>query len=75
MSITTITTVTGAEMVGSLGILVIGLLIALLAVKELCRDSESVSHRVLAKSLDIGIVPLAVVFALTILLRTLGALH
>jgi hypothetical protein len=77
MSITTITTVTGtgSETVGSLGILAIGLLIALLVVKELYVSSESVPHRVLARSLDVGIVPLGMVFALTILLRTLGALQ
>jgi hypothetical protein len=81
MSITTITTVTttstitSSSMVGSLGILAIVLFIALLTVKELCRDSQSAPHKVLARSLDVGIVPLGMVFALTVLLRTLGAIQ
>ena len=64
-TITTITTVT--TMIGfgtAVGLAVVITLIAFLGTKELAIASQGGSQRLLAKSLDVGIVPLIIAFAM-----------
>jgi len=60
----TVTTVTGFGM--TLGLVAVIALIAFLGVRELATASEGGTQRLLAKSLDIGIVPLIIAFAMII---------
>jgi len=60
----TVTTMTGFGM--TLGLVAVIALIAFLGVRELATASEGGTRRLLAKSLDIGIVPLIIAFAMII---------
>jgi len=60
----TVTTMTGFGM--TLGLVAVIALIAFLGVRELATASEGGTQRLLAKSLDIGIVPLIIAFAMII---------
>jgi len=50
----------------ALGLVAVIALIAFLGARELANASEGGTHRLLAKSLDIGIVPLIIAFAMII---------
>ncbi len=60
----TVTTMTGFGM--ALGLVAVITLIAFLGVRELATASRGGTQRLLAKSLDIGIVPLIIAFAMII---------
>lgn len=60
----TVTTMTGFGM--ALGLVAVITLIAFLGVRELATASGGGTQRLLAKSLDIGIVPLIIAFAMII---------
>jgi len=67
--ISTVTTSTVTTMIGfgmTLGLVAVITLIAFLGVRELATASEGGTQRLLAKSLDIGIVPLIIAFAMII---------
>lgn len=67
--ISTVTTGTVTTMIGFgmvLGLVAVITLIAFLGIRELANTSEGGTHRLLAKSLDIGIVPLIIAFAMII---------
>jgi len=63
-TVTTVTTMIGFGM--ALGLVAVIALIAFLGARELANASEGSTHRLLAKSLDIGIVPLIIAFAMII---------
>ncbi len=78
-SITSVTsTITTTAVVG-LGVLVLGAvavmcLVILLCAKELAAASAGRSQRILARFLDIGIVPLAIAFAIIVVSRIIEVL-
>jgi len=53
----------------ALGLVAVITLIALLGVRELAAASDNGSHRLLARSLDIGIVPLIIAFAMIVAVK------
>ena len=63
-TVTTITTMIGFGM--ALGLVAVIALIAFLGVRELATASESGRQRLLAKSLEIGIVPLIIAFVMIV---------
>jgi len=63
-TVTTVTTMIGFGM--ALGLVAVITLIAFLGVRELATASRGGTQRLLAKSLDIGIVPLIIAFAMII---------
>ena len=63
-TVTTVTTMIGFGM--ALGLVAVIALIAFLGIRELATASEGGTQRLLAKSLDIGIVPLIIAFAMII---------
>ena len=70
-TITTVTTVTAIVGLGvtlgvALGVIAVVALIGLLGAKELTGASRSSTHKLLAKSLDVGIVPLGIAFAVIV---------
>ena len=69
-TITTITTVTAIVGFGlAFGVVAVVVLIGLLGAKELSSASGSNTYRLLAKSLDVGIVPLAIAFAVIVVVK------
>ena len=66
-TITTITTMTGLGM--ALGLVAVITLIAFLGVRELAAAGDNGSHRLLARSLDVGIVPLIIAFAMIVAVK------
>lgn len=64
VTISTVTTMMGFGM--ALGLVAVITLIAFLGVRELATASRGSTHRLLAKSLDIGIAPLIIAFAMII---------
>ena len=54
----------------ALGLVAVVALIAFLCVKELASSSESGFRRFLAQSLDVAIIPLIIVFAMILVLKT-----
>ncbi|MBA7506256.1 hypothetical protein ES706_04937 [subsurface metagenome] len=67
--ISTVTTSAVTTMIGfgmALGLVAVITLIAFLGVRELATASRGGTQRLLAKSLDIGIVPLIIAFAMII---------
>ena len=74
-TITTITTVTAIVGFGvALGVVAVVALIGLLGAKELTSVSASSTHRFLAKSLDVGIVPLGIAFAVIVAVKVVEIL-
>lgn len=67
-----ITTVVDFGMI--LGLVAVIGLIAFLCARELAVASESSSHRSLAKFLDIGIIPLIIVFAMIVMMKVVELL-
>ena len=66
-TITTITTVTAIVGFGlALGVVAVVALIGLLSAKELTSTSGNSTHKLLAKSLDVGIVPLGMAFVVIV---------
>ena len=63
-TVTSVTTMLDFGMI--LGLVAIIALAAFLCAKELAISSENSSHRPLAKFLDVGIVPLAIAFAMIV---------
>jgi len=63
-TVTTVTAITGFGVI--LGLMAVIALVAFLCVKELAAASGNSSHRSLAKFLDVGIIPLAIAFALIV---------
>ena len=57
-----------------LGLVAVIALIAFLCVKELATASRSSSHRSLAKFLDIGMIPLIIVFAMIVIMKVVEIL-
>ena len=78
MVTTTITTITAATTMGGfealLGLVAVIALIAFLCAQELAAASESSSCRSLANFLDIGIIPLIIVFAMIITVKVMAIL-
>ena len=54
----------------ALGLVAVIALVAFLCVKELATSSEPDSRRFLAQSLDIAIIPLTIVFAMIVVIKT-----
>ena len=74
-TITTITTVTAIVGFGlALGVVAVVVLIGLLSAKELSSASGNSTHRLLARSLDVGIVPLAIAFAVIVAVKVVEIL-
>jgi hypothetical protein len=71
----TITTVTSVAIAGSLVLIGVCTLLALLIQKELTAATESRFHRALNQALNIGIVPLLVAFALIVVVKITEALQ
>ena len=71
-TVTTVTTAVDFGMIFGL-VAVIGL-IAFLCARELAATSENSSHRSLAKFLDIGIIPLIIVFAMIVMMKVVEIL-
>ena len=71
-TVTTITTMIGFGM--ALGLVAVIVLIAFLVVRELATASESGRHRLLAKSLEIGIVPLIIAFVMIVAMKVVEIL-
>ena len=63
----TVTTMTGFGM--ALGLVAVITLIAFLGVRELAAAGDNGSHRLLARSLDVGIVPLIIAFAMIVAVK------
>ena len=63
-TVTTITTMIGFGM--AVGLVAVIALIAFLGVRELATASEGSKQRLLAKSLEIGIVPLIIAFVMIV---------
>ena len=71
---TTVSTVTSLALAGSLALVCIITLVALLIQKELMTPAESRLARVLSRALNIGIVPLLITFVLIVAVRMAEAL-
>ena len=71
-TVTTITTMIGFGM--ALGLVAVIALIAFLGVRELAAASESSRHRLLAKSLEIGIAPLVIAFVMIVAMKVVEIL-
>ena len=71
-TISTVSIMVGFGMV--LGVVAVIALIVFLCAKELASASESKSHRILAKSLDVGIVPLIIAFAMIVAMKVVEIL-
>ena len=74
-TITTVTTVT--TMIGfglALGLVAIIALVAFLCAKELTAAGGSRTSRFLARSLDVGIVPLAIAFSIIVVMKVVEVL-
>lgn len=54
----------------ALGLVAVIALVAFLCVKELAISSEPDSRRFLAQSLDVAIIPLIIVFAMIVVIKT-----
>lgn len=71
---TTVSTVTSLALAGSLALVCIITLVALLIQKELMTSAEGRLARVLSRALNIGIVPLLITFVLIVAVRMAEAL-
>jgi len=74
---TTVTTVTTVTMLGLgfvLGLIAVVCLIALLTTKELVGAGEGPKRSFLTRFLDVGIVPLIIVFAVIVITEVVGIL-
>ena len=71
---TTVSTVTSLALAGSLALVCIITLVALLIQKELMTPAEGRLARVLSRALNIGIVPLLITFVLIVAVRMAEAL-
>ena len=70
---TTVTTVTAMMGFGVvMGVIAVVALLAFLCTRELAAASRDSKHRLLAKSLDIGIVPLLITFVMIAVMTVLG---
>ena len=63
-------TASGAGLGMALGLVAVIALVAFLCVKELASSSEPDSRRFLAQSLDVAIIPLIIVFAMILVIKT-----
>ena len=63
-TVTTVTTMLNFGVI--LGLVAVIALVAFLCAKELATASRSSSHRSFAKFLDVGIIPLAIAFAMIV---------
>ncbi len=68
-TITSITTVTAMGFGMALGLVAVLALIAFLCARELAVVTDNRAYRLLVKSLNVGIVPLAVAFAVIVVVR------
>jgi len=71
-TVTTVTTMLGFGM--ALGLVAVIALIVFLGVRELATASEGGRQRLLAKSLEIGIVPLIIAFAMIVAMEIVEVL-
>jgi hypothetical protein len=71
----TIVMVTSAAIAGSFALVGIFTLLALVIQKELASSSKARFAKVLGQVLDIGIMPLLIVFALVVAVRVIEALR
>ncbi len=71
----TVSTVTTVAMAGSLGLIIIMLLLSLLIQKEMISAISGRRAERLRQALNIGIVPLVIVFSLITAVKIAGALH
>ena len=67
-------TASGAGLGMALGLVAVIALVAFLCVKELASSSEPDSRRFLAQSLDVAIIPLIIVFAMILVIKTTAIL-
>ena len=70
----TVTTVTTIGFGVAMGLVAIIALLAFLFIRELATASKSTNHRFLARSLDIGIVPLLIAFAMIVVMKVVEVL-
>ena len=71
-TITTVTTMIGFGVV--VGLVAVIALIGFLCAKELAASSENGRRRLLARSLDIGIVPLIIAFTMIVVMKVVEIL-
>ena len=75
VTISTVTTVTTTIGFGvAMGVLAVIALLAFLCIKELSAATEDINHRFLARSLDIGIVPLFIAFVTIVVMKIVEVL-
>ncbi len=71
----TITTITTAAIAGSLGLTAILVFLSLLVQKEIASSAEGSRFKRLSRTLNIGIIPLLIVFILIVAARVLDVLR
>ena len=71
-TVTTVTTMIGFGV--ALGLVAVVALVAFLCVKELAAASGGSSQRFLARSLDVGIVPLIIAFGMIVAMKVVAIL-
>jgi hypothetical protein len=72
---TTVSTITTLSLVGSFTLISVLVLLALLVQKELASGSNSVWGRRLQRVVNVGIVPLLMVFVLSTIVKVVEVLH
>ena len=72
--ITTVITVTTMAGFGILGMVAVIALAAFLCVRQLAAAGEGSTHRFLARSLEVAIVPLVIVFVMIVAMKIVGIL-
>ncbi len=71
-TVTSVTTVSDFGII--LGLVTIIALVTLLCVKELATASNSGQHRPLARFLDVGVIPLAIIFVMIVAMEVVKIL-
>lgn len=71
---TTVSTVTTLALAGSLALICVLTLVAMLIQKELTTTAESRLSRTLGRALNVGIVPLLIAFVLIVVVRVIETL-
>ena len=71
----TVSTVTTAALAGSVALVGVLILLALLVQKEFSSSAEGARYRTLSKALNIAIVPLLIAFILVVFARVAEILH
>ncbi len=73
-TVTTATIVTVTTVTGSLALIGIGTLLVLLIQKELLSDARGRLAQVVGRVLNVGIIPLLILFAVILIVRAVDAL-